>query len=53
MCVVDPYGNRYPKGVHSNPNVIYNRRLLTQSFAISINEKRDLAIKIRSQRLEI
>jgi hypothetical protein len=37
--------NPYPKGVHDNPNVVTDSKMLVQSLASSINEKGDLAIK--------
>jgi hypothetical protein len=36
-----------------NPNVVSDSRSWTQSWASSINEKRDISAKLRCERLEI
>jgi hypothetical protein len=48
-------GNVYRVGlcIRENPNVISDSRSLTQSLASSINEKRDIATKLKCERLEI
>jgi hypothetical protein len=45
--------NPYPKGVHDNPNIITEIRMLTQSLASSINEKREITVKMRLERMGI
>jgi hypothetical protein len=47
------FGILYPRCVSDNLNVDRGSRSLIQSLAISINEKRDMDVKLRSEILEI
>jgi hypothetical protein len=51
--MLDPYVNPYQNGLCDNRNAISDNRMLTQSLARSINEKRDIVVKMRSERLDI
>jgi hypothetical protein len=50
MCVWDSYGDQYSKVSGDPKNKENGNKLLTQSLASLINEKRDLRVKLRSER---
>jgi hypothetical protein len=49
----DSLDHLYLRGVHNDPNLVSDRRLLTSSLASSIHEKRNLAAKLRAERMKI
>jgi hypothetical protein len=54
MDRIDAYANRYPnREAYDNSNVVSGRMLLTQLLICHINEKKDLIVKLRSERLKI
>jgi hypothetical protein len=49
----NPYGNLYSiRGICGNSNIVNDSMSLTHSLASSINKKKDIAVKLRSERLE-
>jgi hypothetical protein len=53
MGIADLFENLYPRGVCENPSVVTGSGSLTKSLASFFNEKLDLAIKMRSERMDI
>ncbi len=50
---VNQLENQYSRGVKSNATAVIDSRLLTQSLPSSINEKRDMTVRLGSENLEI